>query len=155
MMAKAQAPKTYLWCEACRRSFSHADAPGGRCPVCGGSLREMGRLAAIARGFMANELVASDIRAKHRQLLRLIWTRNGMGERYYRVLAPNLPYAKFEAQVTELLFRGAEEGWVRFELPAAPSADESAYRVEFDSDERFVEELARLFGEPEPDGGNA
>ena len=117
-------------------------------------MQPMGRLAALARGFMANELVASDLSAKHRQLLRLIWTRNGMGERYYRVLAPNLPYAKFEAQVTELLFRGAEEGWVRFELPAAPSADESAYRVEFDSDERFVEELAKMFGEPEPDGKN-
>jgi hypothetical protein len=154
-MAKSQTAKTYLWCDACRRSFSHADAAAGHCPVCGGAMQPMGRLAALARGFMANELVASDLSAKHRQLLRLIWTRNGMGERYYRVLAPNLPYAKFEAQVTELLFRGAEEGWVRFVLPAAPSADESAYRVEFDRDERFVEELARLFGKAEPADGKA
>ncbi|HEU0115747.1 MAG TPA: hypothetical protein VFQ80_13770 [Thermomicrobiales bacterium] len=154
-MAKSPAAKTYLWCDACRRSFSHDDAPADRCPVCGGTLREMGRLAAIARGFMANELVGSDLRAKHRQLLRLIWTRNGMGERYYRVLAPNMPYAKFEAQVTELLFRGAEAGWVRFAMPAAPSADESAYRVEFESDERFVEELTRLFAELEPPNGEA
>jgi hypothetical protein len=105
----------------------------------------MGRLAAIARGFMANELVASDLRTKHRQLVRLIWTRNGMGERYYRVLAPDLPYNRFEARVTDLLMRGAEEGWVRFILPPAPSTDESAYRVEFDDDERFVRELEALF----------
>ena len=146
-MARTSA-KTYLWCDACRRSFDHADAPDGLCPVCGRSVRELGRLAAIARGLMANELVASDLRTKHRQLIRLIWTRNGMGERYYRVLAPAVPYNRFEAQVTELLMRGAEEGWVRFALPPAPTADESAYRVEFDDDERFVRELESLFASP-------
>lgn len=140
-MAKAASAKTYLWCSRCRRSFGHDDAPDGACPVCTGPTREMGRVAAIARGFMANELVASDLRTKHRQLVRLIWTRNGMGERYYKVLAPDLPYNRFEARVTELLTRGAEEGWVRFVLPPAPSDDESAYRVEFDDDERFVREL--------------
>jgi hypothetical protein len=138
-------PKSYLWCDACRRSFGHADAPAGACPVCGGATREMRRLAAIARGIMANELVASDLRTKHRQLIRLIWTRNGMGERYYKALAPGVPYNRFEARVTDLLVRGADEGWVRFVFPAAPTADESAYRVEFESEERFVEELAALF----------
>ncbi len=144
-MAHGASPKTYLWCEACRRSYGHADAGDGACPLCAGPVREMGRLAAIARGFMANELVASDLRTKHRQLVRLIWTRNGMGERYYRVLAPDLPYNRFEARVTDMLLRGAEEGWVRFILPPAPSADEAAYRVEFDDDERFVRELEALF----------
>ncbi|HEV2107499.1 MAG TPA: hypothetical protein VGR16_04495 [Thermomicrobiales bacterium] len=138
-------PKTYLWCNHCRRSFGHGDLDDGSCPVCNGDVQEMGRLSAIARGIMANELVAGDIRTKHRQLVRLIWTQNGMGERYYRVLSPNLPYNKFEARVTELLCQGAEEGWVRFVLPAAPSGDESAYRVEFDSEERFVHELEALF----------
>jgi len=148
-MANAAPAKTYLWCDAFRLSFGHTDAPDGACPVCGGSTREMGRIAALARGFMANELVASDLRTKHRQLIRLIWTRNGMGERYYKVLAPDLPYNRFEARVTELLMRGAEEGWVRFVLPVAPSADESTYRVEFDDDERFVRELSALFA-PSP-----
>jgi len=145
MMAKTAPPKTYLWCDACRRSYGHDQAPAAACPVCRRPLREMGRLAAIARGLMANELSASDLRTKHRQLIRLIWTRNGMGERYYRVLAPDLPYNRFEARVTDLLMRGAEEGWVRFVLPPAPSADDSAYKVEFDDEERFVHELAALF----------
>ena len=144
-MAQPASPKTYLWCDGCRRSFGHADAADGACPICGRPVREMGRLAAIARGLMANELVASDLRAKHRQLIRLIWTRNGMGERYYRVLDPGVPYNRFEARVTDLLARGAEEGWVRFVLPPAPSADESAYRLEFADDERFVRELEALF----------
>jgi hypothetical protein len=144
-MPKIPSAKTYLWCDVCRRSFSHADAPDGVCPVCATPVREMGRLAAITRGLMANELVASDLRTKHRQLVRLIWTRNGMGERYYRVLSPDLPYNRFEARVTELLMRGAEEGWVRFVFPPAPSDDESAYRVEFDDEARFVHELEALF----------
>ena len=150
MMVKT-APATYLWCDACRRSFSHADAPDRQCPICRRSVREMGRLAAIARGLMANELVASDLTTKHRQLIRMIWTRNGMGERYYRALTPNVPYNRFEARVTELLTRGAEEGWVRFVFPAAPTADESAYRVEFADEERFVLEMAALFAESDPE----
>ena len=144
-MARIGTPKTYLWCQNCRRSFSHIDAPEGACPICSAPMREMGRFAAIARGFMANELTASDLETKHRQLIRLIWTRNGMGERYYRVLAPDIPYNKFEARVTELLCRGAEDGWVRFVFPPSPTSDESAYRVEFSDDERFVQELEALF----------
>jgi hypothetical protein len=143
-MARINSTKTYLWCSTCRRSFSHADAPEGACPVCTAPMREMSRFAAIARGLMANELTAPDLETKHRQLIRLIWTRNGMGERYYRVLAPDMPYNRFEARVTELLIQGAEAGWVRFILPPAPSRDESAYRLEFVDEERFVRELEAL-----------
>lgn len=142
-MAKTASPKTYLWCQNCRRSYAHADAPTGACPVCAAPMREIGRFAAIARGLMANELSASPLEAKHRQLIRLIWTRNGMGERYYKVLAPDIPYDRFEARVTGLLARGAEEGWVRFVFPPAPTPDESAYRLELD-EERFVRELEAL-----------
>jgi hypothetical protein len=144
MMSPQASAKTYLWCAACRRSFSHADAPQGTCPVCAGPTREMSRFAAIARGLMANELTASDLETKHRQIIRMIWTRNGMGERYYRVLAPDMPYNRFEARVTGLLARGAEEGWVRFVLPPAPSSDESRYRIEFLDEERFVRELEAM-----------
>jgi hypothetical protein len=144
------AGKTYLWCDACRRSFVHDDLDAdGWCPVCHRPVREMGRVQALLRGLVSNELASSDLRTRHRQLVRLIWTRNGMGERYYRVLAPDVPYNRFEARVTDLLCRGAEEGWVRFVLPPAPAADDSAYRVEFDDDERFVAELEALFGPKE------
>jgi hypothetical protein len=98
---------------------------------------------------MANQLVASDLPTKHRQMVRLIWTRNGMGEQYYRVLAPDMPFNKFEAKVTDLLCRGAEEGWIRIVLPPAPSEDESQYRIEFVDEERFVAELDRLARTPE------
>jgi hypothetical protein len=136
--------KTYLWCDACKRSFRHADAPEDACPICGHPMRATGKMTAILRGLMANELVAGDLRTKHRQLVRLIWTRNGMGEQYYRVLTPDMPYNRFEAKVTDLLCRGATEGWVSFVLPPAPSADESAYRLEFIDEDRFVAELEQL-----------
>ena len=46
--------------------------------------------------------------------------------------------------MTGLLERGAEEGWVRFVFPPAPTPDESAYRLEFADEERFVRELEAL-----------
>ena len=143
-MPKSSNPKSYLWCAACRRSYSHADAPNGICPVCGGPTREMSRIAAIARGLMANELTTSPLESKHRQLLKLIWTRNGMGEQYYRVLGPDMSYSRFEARMTRLMEQGAAEGWVRFIIPLAPKDDQSAYRLEFVDEERFIQELEAL-----------
>ncbi len=138
--------KTYLWCDSCRRSYRHEDTVDGSCPVCGNETRAMGKFSAIVRGLMSNELATSPLESRHRQLVRLIWTANGMGEQYYRVLGPVLSYNRFEAKVTELLCRGAEEGWVRFVIPPAPRADESAYKVEFDDEDRFVAELHALVG---------
>jgi hypothetical protein len=133
--------KTYLWCDPCRRSFTHADAANGDCPVCGTPMREMGKMSAVLRGLMATELVASDLRIKHRQLVRIIWTRNGLGEGYYRVLEPDMTYGRFESRVTDLVCRGAEEGWITIQLPVAPSLDDDAYKIEIHDEERFVEEL--------------
>lgn len=140
--------KTYLWCDSCRRSFRHEDAPDALCPICGAEMNPTGKMNAILRGLMANELVSSDLRTKHRQLVRMIWTRNGMGEQYYRVLAPDLPYNRFEARVTDLLCQGAREGWVRFIIPVAPTGDESEYRLEFIDESRFVAELEAMAAAP-------
>lgn len=95
---------------------------------------------------MANELAASPLVSKHRQLVRLIWTHNGMGEQYYRVIAPEMSYNRFEARVTDILCRGAEEGWVRFVFPPAPREEESAYKLEFVDEDRFITELQMLAG---------
>lgn len=142
--APANPPNSYLWCDTCRRSYRHEDTADGMCPVCGYETRPMGKFSAIVRGLMSNELAASPLETRHRQLVRLIWTANGMGEQYYRVLAPDLPYSRFEARVTDLLCRGAEEGWVRFVIPPAPRSDESAYKLEFENEDRFVAELNAL-----------
>jgi hypothetical protein len=143
-MSRQQSNKHYLWCDRCRRSFNHADAPDQVCPICSEQMREMSKAGAILRGIMATEFSVSDVRRKHRQLVKMIWTRNGMGERYYRVLTPDMPYSKFETKVTDLVCRGALEGWVKIVIPAAPSDDDTDYRIEFESEERFVQELADL-----------
>lgn len=138
--------KTYLWCDTCRRSFRHEETAEGTCPVCGNPTREVGKFSAILRGLMANELAPSPIVSKHRQIVKLIWTRNGMGEQYYRVIAPDMSYNKFEARVTDILCRGAEEGWAKFVIPPAPRDDEAEYRLELVDEDRFISELQSLAG---------
>lgn len=145
-MPPTSTSNTYLWCTTCRRSYTHSDAPDGLCPVCGRQTRAVGKFSAILRGLMANELAPSPMVSKHRQLVRLIWTHNGMGEQYYRVIAPEMSYNKFEAAVTEILCQGAEEGWVRFNIPPAPRDDESAYRLELVDEDRFIDALQALAG---------
>lgn len=140
----AQTQNAYLWCDTCRRSYRYEDITDDLCPVCGHQTRPMGKFSAILRGLMSNEMAASPLETRHKQLVRLIWTANGMGEQYYRVLQPEVSYTRFEAKVTELLCRGAEEGWVRFIIPPAPRPDESAYKLEFDDEARFVTELHLL-----------
>lgn len=138
------AAKTYLWCDTCRRSFRYEDAPERACPVCGSQMRDVGKMSAVFRGLFATELVSSDLRSKHRQLVRLIWTRHGMGESYYRVLAPDMTYNKFETRVTDLICRMAEEGLATIHLPVAPSVEEDDYRIEFASEDAFIEGLETI-----------
>lgn len=139
------ATNSYLWCDTCRRSYRHEEVNEGICPVCGHQTRPMGKFSAILRGLMSNEMAGSPLETRHKQLVRLIWTANGMGEQYYRVIGPEVPYKRFEEAVTGLLCQGAEEGWVRFVIPPAPRPEESAYKVEFDDEERFVAEMYALF----------
>jgi hypothetical protein len=109
-------------------------------------MRRVGWVAAFLRGVMAQELVASGLPTRHRAMIRMVWTANGMGERYYRALGPNVPYSKFEAAVTDMVCRAAAEGWVRVVLPPSPiGAAEGDYRLDIDDEERFIEEMAALF----------
>jgi len=146
---RESSPGTYLWCDQCRRSFRHEDAADvDRCPICASAMEPTGKMNAILRGLMANELVASDVATKHRQIIRLIWTRNGQGEQYYRLLNPAMPYNRFEARVTDLICRGSSEGWIEIVIPAAPSSDERHYRIDFTDEDRFLRELAAVAAEP-------
>lgn len=109
-------------------------------------MRELGWVSAFLRGVMSQELVASGLPSRHKTLIRMIWTANGMGERYYKALQPPVSYAKFEARVTEFVCLAAADGWVRFVLPPSPvGIAEDAYRMEIDDEERFTTEMAALF----------
>ena len=39
MSLSEPSPNSYLWCDACRRSYRHHEAESGHCPVCGGVLK--------------------------------------------------------------------------------------------------------------------
>jgi len=117
------------------------------CPLCGAPVRELGWVSAFVRGFLAQEFVASGLPSRHKAMIKMIWTANGMGERYFRALGPPVTYNRFEAAVTDYLCLAAAAGWVRFVLPASPiGADEQSYRMEIDDEERFIREMAALFG---------
>jgi hypothetical protein len=88
----------------------------------------------------------SEIQRKHRQMIELIWTRSGMGERYFLAVQPKgVSFGVFLRRVTELICRGADEGWITIHLPAAPIFDDDAYRIDIDDPDRFVAELEALF----------
>lgn len=111
---------------------------------------ELGWMSAFVRGFLAQELTSSGIASRHKQMIRQIWTANGMGEQYYQVLAPPVTYARFEARVTEFVCAAAAEGWIRFTIPPSPiGVDDAAYRMEIDDEERFIAELAAIFADDE------
>lgn len=137
---------SYLWCDACRRSFDHEDAHGGQCPICHGDVRAIGKFNAILRGLMANELSPSPLMSKHQQMVTIMWTRNGAGEDYYRLLAPEMSYKKFETAMTNLLCRGADEGWIEFQIPASPKDDETLYAMKVLDEARFLSEIQILAG---------
>ncbi|HUG16248.1 MAG TPA: hypothetical protein VMM78_14685 [Thermomicrobiales bacterium] len=147
------AGKTYAWCDRCRRSFEHADTVADACPICGSPIRELGWVSAFVRGFLAQEFVTSGLPSRHKAMIKLIWTANGMGERYFRALGPPVTYPRFESIVTDYLCQAASDGWVRFVLPPSPiGADDQSYRMEIDDEERFILEMAALFGaQDEPD----
>lgn len=138
--------KTYLWCDSCKRSFEHAAAVDGSCPLCGNEMRELGWMSAFLRGMMAQELTASGLASRHRTMIKMIWTANGMGERYYNAMDPGVSYSKFESTVTDFVCQAAAEGWVKVVLPPSPiGASDSAYRLEIEDEERFVVEMSALF----------
>ena len=88
----------------------------------------------------------SEIQKKHRQMIELIWTRSGMGERYFVTVQPKgVSYGAFVRRVTELICRGAREGWIVVRLPAAPTFDDDAYGLDISDPERFVAEMEAMF----------
>jgi hypothetical protein len=107
-------------------------------------MRPTGKMSAILRGLMSNELAASPILTRHRQMVRLIWTRNGQGEQYYRLLDPGIPYNRFEARVTDVICRGADEGWISIVMPPSPSAEEHLYWIDVHDEDRFLTELTAI-----------
>jgi hypothetical protein len=54
-------------------------------------------------------------------------------------------YSQFLRRATPLVVRGLEEGWIRAEIPAAPSPDPEAYQIVFLDADRWADELTAAF----------
>lgn len=103
-------------------------------------------MSAFVRGVMAQELVSSGLSSRHRTMIKMIWTANGMGERYFKALDPGVPYSKFESEVTDFVCQAAADGWVKIVLPPSPiGATDQSYRLEIEDEDRFVLEMSALF----------
>jgi len=89
---------------------------------------------------------------RHVQLVQELWTAEGRAQELYTALNPKVSYSRFVSQVTDLVCRGLEEGWIRLRLPRAPINEQAAYALEFPDTDRFIDELAGLFGSASPPG---
>jgi hypothetical protein len=80
-------------------------------------------------------------------LIELMWTADGRGRETYEALAPEkISYTQFVTRATQVVVRGLAEGWIESDIPAAPSLDDSQYRVRFVDAERWADELTAAFG---------
>ncbi|HEY8477131.1 MAG TPA: hypothetical protein VIN09_09740 [Chloroflexota bacterium] len=133
-----------LICTLCgRRLWGDGGSP---CPECGGPLRPMGRLEGLVdRWFGPPDEAESDLHRRHLQLIELLWSADGRGLEYYNIVRPRVSFGRFVHQVTELVCRGIEEGWIDVQMPRAPSRNRRDYQIRFLDPERFVDEMVRLF----------
>src|SRR5215212_4947309 len=113
------------------------------CVECGGPLRKPGPLDRIVDNLLAaptGQLSAAYHR--HVQLIQELWTAEGRDQELYAALRPRMSLSKFTGQVTELVIRGLEEGWIEARIPSAPIDDDAAYELKFLDSDRFIDELA-------------
>jgi hypothetical protein len=83
---------------------------------------------------------------RHLKLIEQIWTAEGRGREMYEALGlERVSYTQFVSQATQLVVRGLEEGWIEADIPAAPTADDRAYRIRFIDPEKWADELTREF----------
>jgi hypothetical protein len=137
----------FFWCMRCERTLLEDDLDlDAHCPHCGGQVERISWLTAALRKVGQGTGNRSDVQQKHLQLIQALWTADGMGQRYFELCQPgNMYYSRFVRQVTELICRGLEEGWIALRLPVNPLEHRDGYAIEYRDPERFVHELEALF----------
>jgi hypothetical protein len=88
----------------------------------------------------------SELYPRHLKLIELMWTADGRGREMWAALGlDKVSYSQFVTRATPVVVRGLAEGWIEVDLPAAPSDDDSVYRVRFVDPDRWADELAAVF----------
>jgi hypothetical protein len=138
-------PETRMVCSGCGAREIVVAGDEAACTRCGAALRRPGPLERIVDGLLAPAARVSPAFHRHLQLVQELWTADGRDQELYAALRPRMSLSKFATQVTELVIRGIEEGWIELHLPIAPINDESAYWIEFRDPDRFADEIALMF----------
>ncbi|MDQ3810531.1 MAG: hypothetical protein M3336_09595 [Chloroflexota bacterium] len=103
----------------------------------------------VDRWFAPPAQHVSEFYPRHLKLVELMWTAHGFGRQTYEALAlEKVSYTAFVRRATEVVVRGLAEGWISIDMPAAPTDDDSAYRVHFVDPERWADELFGAFEVP-------
>jgi hypothetical protein len=88
----------------------------------------------------------SEFFPRHLKLIELIWTADGRGREMYEALGlEKVSYTQFVTRATQVVVRGLAESWIEVDLPPAPTADDSLYRVRFVDADRWADELTAAF----------
>jgi hypothetical protein len=138
-------PETRLVCSGCGAREIVVAGIDTACSRCGATLRKPGRLERIVDGLLAPTAHVSPAYHRHVQLIQELWTANGRDQELYAALRPRMSLSKFAGQVTDLVIRGIEEGWIEVHIPVAPINDDAAYWIEFRDPDRFADEIALMF----------
>jgi hypothetical protein len=108
----------------------------------------------VDRWFAPPAQHVSEFYPRHLKLIELMWTAEGRGREMYEALAPEkVSYTQFVSRATQVVVRGLAEGWIQVDLPVAPTADDSQYRVRFVDAERWADELTAAFAASWPADG--
>jgi hypothetical protein len=100
----------------------------------------------VDRWFAPPAQHVSELYPRHLKLIELMWTAEGRGRETYEALGlERVSYTQFVTRATQVVVRGLAEGWIEADVPAAPTADDSAYRIRFVDPERWADELTAAF----------
>jgi len=122
------------------------------CVECGGVYRPMAFLEGLVDRWLAPAPQhVSEFYPRHLKLVELMWTAHGFGRETYEALGlEKVSYTAFVKRATEVVLVGLAEGWITAELPAAPTDDDAAYRIDFVDPDRWAEALTAAFEIPIP-----
>jgi hypothetical protein len=100
----------------------------------------------VDRWFAPPPQHVSEFYPRHLKLIELMWTADGRGRETFEALAlDKVSYSQFVGRATQIVSRGLAEGWIEVDIPAAPTADDTAYHVRFVDPDRWADELAKAF----------
>ncbi|MBV9171232.1 MAG: hypothetical protein JOZ81_14235 [Chloroflexi bacterium] len=95
----------------------------------------------------------SEFYPRHLKLIELMWTANGRGRETYDALAlSKVSYLQFVPRATQVVVVGLQEGWIKAEIPIAPTDSDESYEIHFVDPERWAEALLEAFSTALPDG---